>query len=62
MIRAVDWSTEKAGKSTLFNNLTGMNTFSADKLFATLDPIHRKIQLKNKRQSFLKQNLQILHQ
>ena len=27
-----------AGKSTLFNFLTGMNTLSEDKLFATLDP------------------------
>ena len=42
-----------AGKSTLFNNLTGMNTFSADKLFATLDPIHRKIQLKNKKDAVI---------
>ncbi len=38
-----------AGKSTLFNYLTGMNTLSANKLFATLDPIHRKIHLKNKK-------------
>ena len=42
-----------AGKSTLFNYLTGMNTLSADKLFATLDPIHRKIQLKNKKNAVI---------
>ena len=29
--------------------LTGANTLSADKLFATLDPIHRKIILNNKK-------------
>jgi len=34
-----------AGKSTLFNTLTGMNTLSENKLFATLDPIHRKLDL-----------------
>ena len=34
-----------AGKSSLFNALTGMNTLSEDKLFATLDPIHRKLDL-----------------
>ena len=34
-----------AGKSTLFNSLTGMNTLSEDKLFATLDPIHRKLNI-----------------
>jgi len=34
-----------AGKSTLFNSLTGMNTLSEDKLFATLDPIHRKLDI-----------------
>ncbi len=34
-----------AGKSTLFNNLTGEDIYVADKLFATLDPTTRKIQL-----------------
>ena len=42
-----------AGKSTLFNCLTGANTLSADKLFATLDPIHRKIILKTNTCFFL---------
>ncbi len=34
-----------AGKSTLFNALTGSDTFVADKLFATLDPTVRKVKL-----------------
>lgn len=34
-----------AGKSTLFNTLTGDDTFVADKLFATLDPTLRKVGL-----------------
>ena len=37
-----------AGKSTLFNVLTGANEFSEDMLFATLDPKMRAIQLNNK--------------
>jgi GTP-binding protein HflX len=31
-----------AGKSTLFNQLTGQETYAADQLFATLDPMVRK--------------------
>jgi GTP-binding protein HflX len=34
-----------AGKSTLFNRLTGANVFVADKLFATLDPTARRFSL-----------------
>jgi len=34
-----------AGKSTLFNSLTGSATYVADQLFATLDPTVRKVQL-----------------
>jgi GTP-binding protein HflX len=34
-----------AGKSTLFNRLTGANVFAKDMLFATLDPTMRKITL-----------------
>ena len=37
-----------AGKSTLFNVLTGANEFSEDMLFATLDPKMRAIQVNNK--------------
>lgn len=34
-----------AGKSTLFNQLTNSDSLEEDKLFATLDPMTRKIQL-----------------
>ena len=34
-----------AGKSTLFNQLTGEATYAEDKLFATLDPTLRRVQL-----------------
>lgn len=34
-----------AGKSTLFNQLTGSKVYSANKLFATLDPTFRRIEL-----------------
>lgn len=34
-----------AGKSTLFNRLTEARVLAADKLFATLDPTHRRIPL-----------------
>ena len=34
-----------AGKSTLLNHLTGANVLSEDKLFATLDPTTRKLEL-----------------
>ncbi|STX65897.1 ribosome rescue GTPase HflX [Legionella pneumophila] len=34
-----------AGKSTLFNVLTGEHTYVADQLFATLDPTMRKLEL-----------------
>ena len=36
-----------AGKSTLFNALTSANVYAEDKLFATLDPTLRKLQLTN---------------
>lgn len=34
-----------AGKSTLFNSLTGAEVYAADKLFATLDPTLRRVEL-----------------
>lgn len=34
-----------AGKSTLFNHLTGAEVFAQDMLFATLDPTMRKVEL-----------------
>ena len=36
-----------AGKSTLFNALTDANVYSADKLFATLDPTLRRANISN---------------
>ncbi|MCX7098940.1 MAG: GTPase HflX [Methylococcales bacterium] len=36
-----------AGKSTLFNTLTGADIYTADQLFATLDPTLRNCQLPN---------------
>ena len=42
-----------AGKSTLFNALTGAGVLSKDMLFATLDPTMRGWQLKNGRQVIL---------
>jgi GTP-binding protein HflX len=36
-----------AGKSTLFNRLTGANLYAADQLFATLDPTLRSCRLPN---------------
>ena len=37
-----------AGKSTLFNRMTGANVLAEDMPFATLDPTLRRVQLKNK--------------
>ena len=42
-----------AGKSTLFNKLTGANIYAADQLFATLDPTLRHCDLKNSSQIIL---------
>ena len=42
-----------AGKSTLFNLLTDMNTLAENKLFATLDPIHRKLELEYKKNAVI---------
>ncbi len=36
-----------AGKSTLFNSLTGSEVFAADQLFATLDPTFRRLELRD---------------
>ncbi|MEW5756841.1 MAG: ribosome rescue GTPase HflX [Pseudomonadota bacterium] len=36
-----------AGKSTLFNHLTGSEVYAADQLFATLDPTLRRVGLPN---------------
>jgi GTP-binding protein HflX len=38
-----------AGKSTLFNAVTGAGVYAADQLFATLDPTMRRVQLPDSR-------------
>lgn len=42
-----------AGKSTLMNTLTGANVLVEDKLFATLDPVTRRLNLPDHRQVLL---------
>lgn len=42
-----------AGKSTLFNKLTGAEAFAADQLFATLDPTVRRVDLPDARHALL---------
>jgi GTPase len=39
-----------AGKTTLFNNLTGDNAVASDALFVTLDPLVRKVRLPDRRE------------
>ncbi|PIN21695.1 putative GTP binding protein [Handroanthus impetiginosus] len=43
----------KAGKSTLLNRLTGADVLAEDKLFATLDPTTRRVQMKNGKEFLL---------
>ncbi|GJL84801.1 MAG: GTPase HflX [Micavibrio sp.] len=42
-----------AGKSTLFNHLTGAKVFARDLLFATLDPTMRQVKLPNGQKAIL---------
>lgn len=42
-----------AGKSTLFNRMTGATAYAADQLFATLDPTLRRIELPDARVALL---------
>jgi len=42
-----------AGKSTLFNKMTGADIYAADQLFATLDPTLRSVQLPNHKELVL---------
>jgi GTP-binding protein HflX len=51
-----------AGKSTLFNFLTDMNTLAENKLFATLDPIHRKLELEHKKNSVISDTVGFIRQ
>ncbi|MCD7473584.1 hypothetical protein HAX54_015525 [Datura stramonium] len=42
-----------AGKSTLLNRLTGADVLAEDRLFATLDPTTRRVQMKNGKEFLL---------
>ncbi|XP_027149607.1 uncharacterized protein LOC113749927 [Coffea eugenioides] len=42
-----------AGKSTLLNQLTGANVLAENRLFATLDPTTRRVQMKNGKEFLL---------
>jgi GTPase len=42
-----------AGKSTLFNTLTHSNAYASNQLFATLDPLLRRLQLPSQREVIL---------
>jgi len=50
-----------AGKSTLFNRMTGAEVFVADQLFATLDPTARKIRLPGGREAILVDTVGFIH-
>ncbi|HSE15392.1 MAG TPA: GTPase, partial [Candidatus Deferrimicrobium sp.] len=50
-----------AGKSTLFNRLTGADVFVADQLFATLDPTARKFRLPGGREAILVDTVGFIH-
>lgn len=51
-----------AGKSTIFNRLTNSHTLEEDQLFATLDPLTRKIQLPSGFQSLITDTVGFLQQ
>jgi GTP-binding protein HflX len=50
-----------AGKSTLFNRLTGADVFVADQLFATLDPTARKFRLPGGKEAILVDTVGFIH-
>ncbi len=50
-----------AGKSTLFNALTGSHAYAADQLFATLDPTVRQLELAPHRQAVLADTVGFVH-
>jgi GTPase len=50
-----------AGKSTLFNRMTGAEVFVADQLFATLDPTARKVPLPGGREAILVDTVGFIH-
>jgi GTP-binding protein HflX len=51
-----------AGKSTLFNTLTGASVYQADQLFATLDPTMRRIMLDGHRPVILADTVGFIRQ
>lgn len=51
-----------AGKSTLLNTLTGSDVLAEDKLFATLDPTTRKVQLPDGQQLLLTDTVGFIRQ
>jgi len=51
-----------AGKSTLFNRLTGAGAFVADQLFATLDPTARRLHLPGGRGAILVDTVGFIHE
>ena len=50
-----------AGKSTLFNRLTGAGVFVASQMFATLDPTARKVRLPGGREAILVDTVGFIH-
>lgn len=50
-----------AGKSTLFNRLTGAQVLAADRLFATLDPTARRLSLPGDRDAILVDTVGFIH-
>ncbi len=51
-----------AGKSTLFNRMTGAEVFVADQLFATLDPTARKLRLPSGNEAILVDTVGFIHE
>ncbi|MBI2171390.1 MAG: GTPase HflX [Chloroflexi bacterium] len=50
-----------AGKSTLFNTLTSAGVLSSPRLFATLDPVTRRIRLPSSQQTLLTDTVGFIH-
>lgn len=51
-----------AGKSTLFNRLTGSAVYAADQLFATLDPTARSFRLPSGKEAILVDTVGFIHE
>jgi GTP-binding protein HflX len=50
-----------AGKSTLFNALTHAGTYASDQLFATVDPLLRRLRLPSRREIILSDTVGFIH-